>query len=62
MNAAEIAAYVGAGAWLPQIATWVYRSVVRPVATLVPEEASPDRVYLEWTNSQFAAGPRVKQS
>ena len=40
MNAAEIAAYVGAGAWLPQIATWIYRSVVRPVVTLVPEETA----------------------
>jgi hypothetical protein len=40
MNAAEIVAYVGAGAWLPQIATWVYRAVVRPVVSLVPEEAA----------------------
>jgi hypothetical protein len=40
MNAAEIAAYVGAGAWLPQIATWIYRAVVRPVLTLVPEETA----------------------
>lgn len=38
MNATEIAAYIGAAAWLPQIAAWIYRSVVRPVVTLVPEE------------------------
>lgn len=36
-TAAEIAAYVGAGAWLPQIATWIYHAVVRPVITIVPE-------------------------
>jgi hypothetical protein len=37
MNAAEIAAWVGAGAWLPQIATWVYRAFVRPVVTVIPD-------------------------
>jgi hypothetical protein len=37
MNPAEIAAYVGAGAWIPQIATWIYKGLVRPVITLVPE-------------------------
>jgi len=37
MNAVEIAAYIGAGAWLPQVATWVYKAIVRPVVTLVPE-------------------------
>lgn len=40
MNAAEIAAYAGAGAWVPQIATWIYRAIVRPVLTIVPEETA----------------------
>jgi hypothetical protein len=36
MNAADIAAWVGAAAWLPQISTWVYGSFVRPLVTIVP--------------------------
>jgi hypothetical protein len=36
-DAAEIAAWVGAGAWLPQIATWVYKAVVKPVVTVIPD-------------------------
>lgn len=39
MNAAEIVAYVGAAAWLPQIATWVYKRFVTPKLTIVPGEA-----------------------
>jgi hypothetical protein len=34
---AEIAAYVGALAWFPQIATWIYRAVVKPNIIIVPE-------------------------
>lgn len=36
MNAADIAAWVGAAAWLPQISTWVYGSFVKPLVTIVP--------------------------
>ena len=37
MTAAELAAYIGAAAWLPQIATWVYRWFVRPRITITPD-------------------------
>ena len=38
MTTAEIAAYIGAAAWLPQIATWLYRRFVRPLITIVPDK------------------------
>jgi hypothetical protein len=38
MKPEEIAAYVGAAAWLPQIAVWLYRSLVRPKLRIVPEQ------------------------
>jgi hypothetical protein len=37
MNAAEIAAWVGAGAWLPQMATWAYTAFVKPIVTVIPD-------------------------
>lgn len=37
MTAAELAAYIGAAAWLPQIATWTYRRFVTPKITIVPD-------------------------
>lgn len=37
MNAAELAAYIGAAAWLPQIVTWIYRRFVRAAITVVPD-------------------------
>ena len=38
MTPAEIAAYIGAAAWLPQIATWIYRKFVQSVVTIVPDK------------------------
>ena len=38
MKPEEIAAYIGAAAWLPQIATWLYRSLVRPKLRVVPDQ------------------------
>lgn len=38
MTSAEIAAYFGAAAWLPQIATWLYRKFVHPVAMIIPDK------------------------
>lgn len=38
MRPEEIAAYIGAAAWLPQIATWIYRSLTKPTVTLVPDK------------------------
>lgn len=35
----EIAAYVGAAAWAPQILTWIYRWFVKPVVEIVPEKS-----------------------
>lgn len=37
LTAAEIAAYIGAAAWLPQVASWVYRRAIRPKVLIVPE-------------------------
>ena len=39
MTPAEIAAYIGAAAWLPQIAFLLYRWLRGPVLTIVPERA-----------------------
>jgi hypothetical protein len=35
---AEIAAFVGAAAWLPQISTLIYRIIIWPKVTIVPEK------------------------
>ncbi len=35
---AEIAAYVGAAAWLPQILVLIYRATIKPKVTVVPEK------------------------
>ena len=37
MKPEEIAAYVGAAAWLPQIFTWIYRSMVKTKLRIVPD-------------------------
>jgi hypothetical protein len=37
MTPAEVAAYVGAAAWLPQIAAWLYRAFVSPKIIIVPD-------------------------
>ena len=37
MTAAEFAAYIGAAAWLPQIAAWIYRVLAKPKITIVPD-------------------------
>ncbi len=37
MRPAEIAAYIGAAAWVPQIASWMYRWLVKPRVHIVPE-------------------------
>lgn len=38
MTPTEIAAYIGAAAWLPQIATLIYKRVVKPIVTIVPDK------------------------
>lgn len=38
MQPTEIAAYIGAAAWLPQIITWVYSSLSKPYVTIVPDK------------------------
>ena len=35
MTAADIAAYIGAAAWLPQIGAWIYNAVSRPELKIV---------------------------
>ncbi len=37
MTPTEIVAYIGAAAWFPQIATWIYRRVVQPIVTILPD-------------------------
>jgi hypothetical protein len=34
----ELAAYIGAAAWLPQIAAWIYRAIVKPKLRVVPDQ------------------------
>jgi len=36
MNAADIAAYIGAAAWLPQIGVWIHGYFVTPRVTVLP--------------------------
>jgi hypothetical protein len=36
MNAADIAAYIGAAAWLPQIGGWIHGHFVAPLITIIP--------------------------
>jgi hypothetical protein len=38
MTPAEIAAYIGAAAWLPIIISWVYKLIVTPHVTIIPDE------------------------
>jgi len=37
MNAADLAAYIGAAAWIPQITGWIYGRFAKPVLMLVPD-------------------------
>ena len=39
MNSTEVAAYLGAMAWIPQILKWGYRSIIKPVITITPEKS-----------------------
>ena len=38
MKPEELAAYIGAAAWLPQIIAWIYRAVVRPKLRVVSNQ------------------------
>lgn len=38
MSPTEIAAYLGAAAWLPQIIYWIYRLYITPQITIVPDK------------------------
>jgi hypothetical protein len=40
LNPSEIAAYIGAAAWLPQIGNWIYRLVARPKVLILTEATS----------------------
>jgi hypothetical protein len=35
MTATDLAAYIGAAAWLPQIMTWIYKAIARPQLRVV---------------------------
>ena len=45
-SAADIAAWIGAAAWAPQIAGWVYRRFITPRVTIIPD----NRVSIGFTN------------
>lgn len=45
-SAADVAAWIGAAAWAPQIAGWVYRRFVTPLVRIIPEK----RVSIGFTN------------
>jgi hypothetical protein len=36
MKLAEIVAFIGAAAWLPQIASWIYKKYSKPIIKLIP--------------------------
>ena len=38
MRPEELAAYIGATAWLPQIASWIYKQYVKPEIIIVPDK------------------------
>lgn len=38
-TAADIAAWIGAAAWLPQIASWVHARFVRPLVRIMPDRS-----------------------
>jgi len=38
MNPADIAAYIGAAAWLPQIGSYIYQNFIKPKILIVPEK------------------------
>lgn len=38
MTSTEIAAYIGAAAWIPQISYWIYRNYITPKITIVPDK------------------------
>ena len=40
MKPEEIAAYIGAAAWLPQIITWIYKSVAKTTLRVVPDRTA----------------------
>ncbi len=40
MRPEEIAAYIGAAAWLPQIGTWLYRYFATPHVTIIPARSA----------------------
>lgn len=39
-SAVEIAAFVGAAAWLPQAITWIYKAATRPTLAVLPDAAA----------------------
>jgi hypothetical protein len=39
MSSTEIAAYLGAMAWIPQILKWGYTAVIKPAITISPEKS-----------------------
>ncbi len=38
MKPEEIAAYIGAAAWVPQIVVWIYKAIIKPKLRVVPNQ------------------------
>lgn len=38
MKPEDIAAYIGAAAWAPQIITWIYKALIRPKLRVIPNQ------------------------
>ena len=64
MNPAEIAAYIGAAAWAPQITAWAYRRFAKPRVRLIPQ-ASVELGYTTFGaifNVRFAMSTKGKDA
>lgn len=40
LTAIDVAAIVGAGAWLPQVVGWIHRAATKPTLTVVPDKTA----------------------
>jgi hypothetical protein len=39
-RAVEVAAFLGAGAWIPQVASWIAKAATKPTLTIIPDKAA----------------------
>jgi hypothetical protein len=58
MTAAELAAYIGAAAWPPQIGAWIYRLIVSAKDHDSARQIRGSRFYVLWPHLQRLYGVR----